>query len=149
MQNGKTKDTEIIKFFRSSNNKKINNLRAKLLINTFKKTSYETVVSDMIRETLKLTPSYSEILKCPVCHFSKENIFPLITVSKDIYNDNMKNLEAAINENFPNNMVCQCMAKFNSVRDPGGHLFVEVFTSLPFEQRLGNCRYKIFLVAKL
>lgn len=80
----------------------------------------------MIRHTLKSTPSYSDVLTCPSCKFSKKNTFSHVTVACDIYKDDMKHLEEGIKANLPKSLTCECGEEFNLIREPGAHLFVEV-----------------------
>ncbi|KAJ6648081.1 Cationic amino acid transporter 2, partial [Pseudolycoriella hygida] len=112
---------------KNTNLKKINNLRAELLVSKFQKTSYEIVVSEMINKVLSHTPSYSESMICENCTFSKNVTFPVVrVVCVSVFLDDMKNLEKGIAENIQQEVTCECKSKFRLVREFGDHLFLEI-----------------------
>lgn len=80
----------------------------------------------MINKILISTPSYSDILNCVNCKFSKQNTFPLVCVAEDIFTNNMEHLERAILANIPEKVICECKHDFHIKREFGDHLFVEV-----------------------
>lgn len=114
----------------------MNNLRASLLHNLYQRNSFEMVLTTMLNKVMQKTPSYSEESHCTSCNYSQKRTIPIVGVKSDVYADNMINLEKAILENFPVEIICKCKHTLHTQRLFGEHIFVEV-------------RYETFLLYRL
>lgn len=111
--------------------KRINNLRAQCIHNEYGSGDSSIVVTDVLKKFLSSCPSITETGKCNQkgC-LSKEHKFvvPVVSISDDVFDNNMTNLKSAILANFPSENLCKkCrkpLAEFQ--RDYGCHLFIEV-----------------------
>lgn len=114
--------------------KKVNNLRAQWIYNEYGPGDSSIVVTDVLKKFLSSCPSIIETGKCNQkgC-LSKEHKFavPVVSISDEVFNDNMANLKSAILANFPSENSCKkCrkpLAEFQRVF--GCHLFIEVSTT--------------------
>lgn len=105
---------------------KINSMRAKLLFEKFYDDSWsskvETTFVGMIERILTI-PSYSVIQCCPK---SVKNV-PFIRLNKEVFKDDLANMECAIKSTFVEFSNCtRCKKKPQFKREFTNHVFVEV-----------------------
>lgn len=111
--------------------KKINNFRADLIFNQYKCGSCSPIMSDVLKTFLQKCPSITEEGQCDRkgCQ-SREHVMehPVVSISADVFNNNMANLKSAILDNFPNENLCQkCRNPLTTFqRAYGQHIFIEV-----------------------
>lgn len=65
-------------------------MRASLLYNTFKSTSYAIVVSQMIKKVLKNSSSHIEFLNCLQCQIQEIKTSPILSLNVDVFYDDLK-----------------------------------------------------------
>lgn len=137
--------------------RRANNLRATLLYDLFKKKRCELVVSRMISEVLKNTPSYSESAVCEIkrCKHRTDRIFPLLCLNNAVFDNKLSNIGTAIVSNFPENVLCgKCEKPMKITRVFGNHLFIEVRNIILFQsvyrshQKLNNFRFRVMTQMK-
>lgn len=108
-----------------------NKLRAELVFEEYTTDDCVTVVTDNIKRYLAESPS---IIESGICSrkgcSSKKPImkFPVVVLNKAVFNNDFKNLKAAIEANFPDENRCQkcCQLVEKFERKVGNHLFIEV-----------------------
>lgn len=104
-----------------------------MLFNLFGKSDYSCVFTEILSATLKRSPSLREIVKCSsmVCINADavETSRPYLTMSFNVFNGNMDNIEKSISANLNIRLNCRlCETNFavNVTRIFGDHLFIEV-----------------------
>lgn len=124
--------------FSSGNKKTINKLRTCLLYNIFGGSSAVNniifcdcfiAINFIIEKCLVETPSISESTLCtsPNCKYVSHRKFPLVRVNSDVLNDNIQNLNAAVNAAFPSSSHCiECKGNTTIKRSFENQLFIEV-----------------------
>ncbi|KAJ6643253.1 hypothetical protein Bhyg_08211 [Pseudolycoriella hygida] len=119
-----------ISLAQNENIKKANKLRATLMSTLFEKNNCNIVVSNVVLNALKNTPSCSEIYKCSTerCKYSCTRILPFLGVNTDTFRNDFGNLKLAIFMNFPDNEPKCTLCKTSSciTRTFGDHLFIEI-----------------------
>lgn len=111
--------------------RKINADRVQIIMNAYKSTRCESVVTDTIKRFLKGSPSYYEKGSCyrKGCMSSMGvTSFPSMSLKMEVFNYDLRNLEVAILGNFPEENQCQkChnrLIGFDRIYNQ--HLFIEV-----------------------
>lgn len=105
--------------------KTANNIRLRLL-DHHDLTNCGMVLSEMIGILLQNSPSCSEVACCKY-NKRKAGIFPVIGLNNETFQNNFKNLEKAIMDNYPEDVVCvRCNSASQILRTFGKHIFVEV-----------------------
>lgn len=105
--------------------KTANNLRLRLL-DQHDLTNCGMVLSEMIGILLQNSPSCSEVACCK-SNNRKDGIFPVIGLNNETFQNNFKNMEKAIMDNYPEDVVCvKCNSSSQILRTFGKHIFVEV-----------------------
>ncbi|KAJ6638292.1 hypothetical protein Bhyg_11026 [Pseudolycoriella hygida] len=88
------------------------------------------VVSNVVLNALKNTPSCSEIYKCSRerCKYSCTRILPFLCVNTDTFKNDFGNLKLPIFMNFPDNEPKCTLCKTSTciTRTFGDHLFIEI-----------------------
>lgn len=109
----------------------IKKLRLKVLL-SFGISNLACVVPSVLRETLKHTPSLTEIYKCcsEACITGEEStsLRPYLTMSFDVFNGNMQNIEESVAASLNLVLCCRVCERYtvNVSRVFGEHLFIEV-----------------------